>query len=83
MNIGSTAGSAFTTASTGVAQGIDQVRQAAQQVNDATTTRPVENSPEVSEGLVNLREGERQVEANAKVLEAADQQLGTLIDIQA
>ncbi|ASP38587.1 hypothetical protein CHH28_07820 [Bacterioplanes sanyensis] len=83
MNIGSTTGSAFTSATTGIAQGMEQVRQAAQQVNDATTTRPVQDAPEVSEGLVNLREGERQVEANAKVLEAADQQLGTLIDIQA
>lgn len=83
MNIGSTAGSAFTSAATGISQGIEQVRQAAQQVNDATTTRPVQDAPEVSEGLVNLREGERQVEASSKVLEAADQQLGTLIDIQA
>ena len=83
MNIGSTAGSAFTTASAGISQGTEQVRRAAQDVVGATTERPVEGADKLAESATDLKQAERSVEANAKVLEAADKTLGSIIDIQA
>ncbi|WP_419811602.1 hypothetical protein [Bacterioplanoides sp.] len=83
MNIGSTTGSAFTTASAGISQGTDQVRRAAQDVVDATTERPVEGPDQLAQAATDLKEGERSVEANARVLEAEDRTLGSIIDIQA
>ncbi len=83
MNIGSTSGSSFSIATAGVQQSSEQVKQAAQQVVEATTARPAQGSVEVTESLVKLKEGEQGVEANAKVLQAADQQLGVLLDIEA
>ena len=80
MNIGSTTGSAFTVATAGVQQGNQQVREAAQQVVEATTTRPAQGAVEVTDPLMKLKEGERQVQANAKTLDAADKTVGTLID---
>jgi len=80
MNIGSTSGSAFTVATSGVQQGNQQVREASQQVVEATTTRPAQGIVEVTDPLLKLKEGERQVEVNAKTLEAADNNVGTLID---
>ena len=83
MNIGSTAGSTFTTATAGINQGTDQVRRAAQDVVGATTERPVEGPDKLAKAATDLKEGERTVEANAKVVEAADKTLGSIIDIQA
>lgn len=83
MNIGSTTGSAFTSASYAIDQGMTQVRRAAQDVADATTERPVEGVGEASSAMVELREGENNVSAGAKVLQASDKTLGTLIDTQA
>lgn len=80
MNIGSTSGSAFTVATSGIQQGNQQVREASQQVVEATTTRPAQGTVEVTDPLMKLKEGERQVEVNAKTLEAADNNVGTLID---
>ncbi len=37
----------------------------------------------VEEDIVQLREGERQAEASAKVLETADEALGSIIDVRA
>lgn len=83
MNIGSTAGSAFTTATYGVSQGNEQVQRAAQDVVDATTARPVEGTADLASSMTDMKQGQQAVDANAKVIQAADKQLGSLIDIEA
>lgn len=83
MNIGSTTGSAFTSAAYAVDQGNTQVTRAAQDIADAATSRPVESVDKTASALTELKEGETAVAAGTKVLEAADQQMGTLIDIKA
>ncbi len=83
MNIGSTSGSSFTIATAGIQQSSEQVKQASQEVVAATTTRPTQGTVEVTDALLKLKEGEQGLAANAKVLAAADQQLGTLLDIKA
>jgi exonuclease VII small subunit len=49
----------------------------------ATTSRPVEGVGNLSSAMTDLKQGEQAVAAGSKVLEAADKQLGTLIDTQA
>jgi hypothetical protein len=83
MNIGSTSGSSFSIVTAGIQKSTEQVREASQQVVEATTARPAQGSIEVTDALVKLKEGEQGVAANAKVLEAADKQIGTLLDIKA
>jgi hypothetical protein len=83
MNLGSTSGSSFSIATAGVQQSSEQVKQAAQQVVEATTARPTQGTVEVTDALLKLKEGEQGVQVNAKVLEAADKQIGSLLDIEA
>jgi hypothetical protein len=83
MNLGSTTGSSFSIATAGVQQSSEQVKQAAQQVVEATTARPTQGTVEVTDALLKLKEGEQGVQVNAKVLEAADKQIGSLLDIEA
>lgn len=83
MNIGSTSGSSFSIATAGIQQSTEQVKQASQQVVEATSARPAQGTVEVTDAFVKLKQGEQGVEANAKVLEAADKQIGTLLDIEA
>jgi hypothetical protein len=83
MNLGSTSGSSFSIATAGVQQNAEQVKQASQQVVEATTARPAQGTIEVTDALLKLKEGEQGVTANAKVLEAADKQVGSLLDITA
>jgi len=83
MNLGSTSGSSFSIATAGIQQSSDQVKQAAQQVVEATTARPTQGTVEVTDALVKLKEGEQGVAVNAKVVEAADKQIGSLLDIEA
>jgi hypothetical protein len=83
MNLGSTSGSSFSIATAGIQQSTDQVKQAAQQVVEATTARPAQGTVEVTDALIKLKEGEQGVAANAKVVEAADKQIGSLLDIEA
>ena len=83
MNIGSTAGSAFTTAAAAVSQGTEQVNRAARDVVDATTECPVEGVGKTEKALTELKQGEVAVSAGAKAIEAADKQIGSLIDTSA
>lgn len=83
MNLGSTSGSSFSIAAAGIQQSSEQVKQAAQQVVEATTARPAQGTVEVTDALVKLKEGEQGVAVNAKVVEAADKQIGSLLDIEA
>lgn len=83
MNLGSTSGSSFSIASAGVQQNTEQVKQAAQQVVEATTARPAQGTVETTDALFKLKEGEQGVAANAKVLDTSEKQIGSLLDIQA
>ena len=63
----------------------------AQQVNQASTQNQVSPTseasdrtrPDLTESLVALRVGENEVRANARVVDTADEVLGTLIDTRA
>lgn len=83
MNLGSTTGSSFSIASAGIQQSTELVKQAAQQVVEATTARPAQGTVEPTDALLKMKEGEQGVAANAKVLEASDKQIGSLLDVQA
>ncbi|MEK9765203.1 MAG: hypothetical protein VW274_01870 [Thalassolituus sp.] len=83
MNIGSTAGSTLTNASYGVSQANEQVTKAAQTVGETTTARPVEGTGDLASAMTDMKQGQQAVDANAKVMQAADRQLGSLIDIHA
>lgn len=83
MNIGSTAGSSFSIPTQAMAQGAEQVTGAVQQVVDATTTRPVEETGSISEGVVDLQQGKQLVGAAGRLIEAAESQIGSLINTQA
>ena len=54
----------------------------ANQVNPTPDTEE-QRRPDLAESLVALRQGQNQAEAGAKVVKAADEALGTLIDTSA
>ena len=83
MNIGSTAGSAFTSGAYAIDQGTNQARRAVQDVVDATTVRPAEGVGELAQPMTDLKRAEHLVAAGGKVVKAADEQLGTLINTTA
>lgn len=77
---------AFEIASSGLPQ--DQTTSQTNQNNtqNQVTTTPQNadpNSPDLTESLVALRVGENEVRANARVVDTADDVLGTLIDTRA
>lgn len=74
-------GGALSAGLAGIQKGEQQVAQGAQQVASASTQRPVTPNSEVTDGLVKEKEGQRQVEASAKVVEAYSQSIGSLVDI--
>lgn len=83
-NIGSSVGSAYTIAANTINQGNAQAQQAAQEVAVASfTERPVEGAGEISKPITDLKEAEHLVSAGGKVMQAADEQVGTLLDIKA
>jgi hypothetical protein len=76
----------------GIQKGQDKVTQAAQEVASATTQRPVQAGQEVEsrrgvkaaeleKALIDQRQGQRQGEVSAKVVEAGSQMIGSLVDI--
>lgn len=83
MNIGSTTGSSFLASASSVAQASEQIYRAAQDVADATTTRPVEGAGEVAASMMEVKQGQQSFSANLKVLAAQDEMLGNLVDTQA
>lgn len=83
MDIGSTMGSSFTAGAQAIHQGVAQSTRAAQEVVDATTSRPVEQTAKVAEPMVQMQQAEHLVAVGGKVVQAADEQLGTLINIKA
>lgn len=83
MNIGSTTGSVMTTSSQSLVQSTEQVQKAVQNVVDATSERPVGETEKLTEAMVDVKQGQQEVDANAKLVKAADDNLGTLLDIKA
>lgn len=83
MDIGSTVGSSFTAGTQVIHQGTAQATRAAQEVASAITARPVEQAASLQEPMVQLKQSEHLVAVGGKLVQAADQQLGTLIDIEA
>ncbi|MFY0641032.1 MAG: hypothetical protein JXR16_08300 [Bermanella sp.] len=75
-------GGALSAGLAGIQKGEQQVTQAAQQVASASTERPVSPNQDVAKALLEEKEGQRQVEASAKVVQAADQTIGSLVDIK-
>ena len=75
-------GSAFSAGLAGIQKGEQQVTQAAQEVASANTQRPVQATQDLAKSLTEEKEGQRQVEASAKVVDTANQTIGSLVDIQ-
>jgi len=57
-----------------------QVTQAQPNEEIAETETPVQQNTPITESLINLRLAETQAQASAKVIETADNMLGSLID---
>lgn len=77
---------AFEIAGSGLpqAQTTNQTNQNNAQNQVTTTPQNADpNSPDLTESLVALRVGENEVRANARVVDTADEVLGTLIDTRA
>lgn len=84
MNIGSTMGSAYTVAANTINQGSTQAQQAAQEVaTTAFTDRPVEGTGDLAKPMTDLKQAEHLVAAGGKIMQAADEQVGTLLNIKA
>ena len=82
MQVGNAGGSALAAGLAGTQRGEQKVIQAAQEVVSATTDRPVSETASLAKPLAEQEEGRRQVEASAKVVQAADKTIGSLIDIE-
>ena len=76
MNISSISSSGLQ----GIHQGLDNVRKDAQSIASASTHRE-ENTQDIAEALVDLNSDARNTEASVKVVKAADEVLGSLLDI--
>ncbi len=75
-------GGAFSAGLAGIQKGEQQVTQAAQEVTSASTQRPVQATQDLAKSVTEEKEGQRQVEASAKVVETANKTLGSLVDIE-
>ncbi len=77
----------------GIQSGLNRAQQAAEDIASATTAPTVEDSATVAsttdvtqniaEAAVDLKIGERQVQASAAVVKTADEVLGTLVNTEA
>lgn len=74
-------GNAFAAGLSSVQTGQRRVDQAGAEIA-GTATRST-SSDALADHLIDLRRGQHEVEAGAKVIQAADETLGTLIDIRA
>lgn len=88
-------GGAMNAGLAGIQQGQQKLTQAAQEVassgsGSVQTDRPVQpnqaatqtRKPDLADSLMDQKEGQRQVEASAKVVDTANQTLGSLVDIK-
>lgn len=83
VNLGTSVGATLSNAAAGISESVKEVRKASQQVVSSTITRPVEGTGEIAQPMLNMKENANLVAANGKVIKAADEQLGTLLDTQA
>lgn len=81
MQVGNAGANALAAGLAGIQRGEQKATQAAQEVVSATTDRPVSQTASLAKPLAEQEEGQRQVEASAKVVQAADKTIGSLIDI--
>lgn len=65
----------------GINSGLDNLRKDAQAIASATTQRD-ENTSDIADSLVDMNINQRNTEASVKVVKAADEVLGTLLDIK-
>ncbi|WP_339515588.1 hypothetical protein [Pseudomonas sp. RL_15y_Pfl2_60] len=77
-------GSAFNAGLTTIQSGQQRVDRAAQDIaSGAVADSAQAGTPEITNQLVELRVGQYHAQAGARVLETADEVLGTLIDTRA
>ncbi|MCL6414935.1 hypothetical protein MIB92_04680 [Aestuariirhabdus sp. Z084] len=69
--------SAFSSGLSGIQAGQKNMRNAAQDIAEAGTTKP---NADVASPLVELKTSQIQIEASTKSVKAADEALGSLID---
>lgn len=86
MQVGGS-GNALSAGLAGIQQGEQKITQAAQEVASANTQRPVQpnqaaEKTDLAKSLLDEKQGQRQVEASAKVVEAGSQMIGSLVDIK-
>ena len=85
-------GSAFNSGLAAIQSGQQRVDQAATNIASSTVTRPEQardstalpdTNADLASSLVELKVGKTEAQAGAKVVETADEVLGTLLDIRA
>ena len=72
----------LSSALTGIQQGVNGMQGNASQIASASMMKS-ENPSTLAESLIDLRANQHQVSASVKVLKAADDMIGTLLDIKA
>ncbi len=77
-------GSLSSSGLSGIQQGLGQVRTAAANIARRSLPPTAERGQDgLPEALVGLRQGQIQVAASVKAIQAADQALGSLLDLRA
>jgi flagellar hook-associated protein FlgK len=84
MDVGSAIGSVVNQGLIGLQQSQSSIAQSAQQIAQAgTTQRDNPQANDVVEPLVNIKAQTQVFDASAKVVKAADETIGTLLDVKA
>ncbi len=79
-----TIGSVLQTGINGIQRGVGQANQAASDIAKTGIDKSNDNvTTDIAESAVDLKMSEIQVKASAKVVRAADEMLGTILDITA
>ncbi|MFA7555373.1 MAG: hypothetical protein WCY88_14075 [Spongiibacteraceae bacterium] len=64
----------------GIQSGLSATRTAAENINKAVASERPDTLNDLTKAAVELKVGERQVQASAEVVKTADEVLGTLLD---
>lgn len=77
--------SAFNAGVQGFQNATGKANQAASSIVKQTATKSIapDNSPSLTESIVDLKVAEHQAKASAKVIETADELIGSIVDIKA
>jgi flagellar hook protein FlgE len=73
--------SIFSAGVQGINNGLNNLQKDAQAIASSSSSRE-ENTADIAESLVDLNINERNTEASVKVVQAADEVLGALLDIK-